>query len=64
MGGRLDQGIAAYNQANPRPFTVGASYGWVFLPPKEDMTDLDEYVEMADARMYAMRSERDQYRRK
>ena len=63
MGPKLDQGIAAYNQANPRPFMVGASYGWVFLPPRDDMTDLDEYIEMADARMYEMRAERDQYRR-
>ncbi len=63
MGPKLDRGIAAYNQANPRPFTVGASYGWVFLPLRDDMTDLDEYIEMADARMYEMRAERDQYRR-
>ncbi|MBR5376170.1 MAG: diguanylate cyclase [Lachnospiraceae bacterium] len=60
---RVDTGLAAYNEAHPNPFTVGASYGWVLLPAKEGMTGLDEYIGMADARMYEMRIVRDRYRR-
>ncbi len=63
FGEKVDNGIKAYNKAHPNPFEVGASYGWVLLPPKEDMTCLDEYIEMADAKMYRMRVERDKYRR-
>ncbi|MCR5675780.1 MAG: sensor domain-containing diguanylate cyclase [Lachnospiraceae bacterium] len=63
MGEKLDRGLAAYNAARSNPYTVGASYGWVFLPVKEGMTDLDEYIDMADARMYEMRAKRDEYRR-
>lgn len=42
---------------------IGASYGWVLLPLKDDMVDLDEYIEMADSKMYEMKVQRDEYRR-
>jgi hypothetical protein len=42
---------------------VGVSYGWVLLPVKDNMTTLDDYIEMADAKMYEMRILRDKYRR-
>ncbi len=60
---KVDSGVAAYNKAHSNPFEVGVSYGWVLLPPKEGMTGLDEYIELADAKMYEMRVERDKYRR-
>ncbi len=60
---KIDGGLKAYNDSHSNPFTVGASYGWVLLPPKEGMTDLDEYIGIADSRMYEMRVERDKYRR-
>lgn len=63
MNEKIDTGLAAYNEAHSNPYTIGASYGWVLLPAKDNMTVLDEYVEMADAKMYRMRAERDQYRR-
>lgn len=63
MQQKIDSGLEAYNSAHSNPYTIGASYGWVLLPAKEDMTDLDEYVEIADAKMYEMRVQRDKYRR-
>ena len=63
MGTKLDAGLESYNKNNPRPYRVGASYGYVFLPLKEGMTDLDEYIEIADKKMYEMRVQRDEHRR-
>lgn len=63
MSGKIDSGLEAYNKAHPNPFTIGASYGWVLLPLKENMVDLDEYIEMADSKMYEMKVQRDEYRR-
>lgn len=61
---KLDSGIDEYNRSHSNPYTVGASYGFVLLPVKDGMTGLDEYIEMADAKMYEMRIIRDKYRRK
>ena len=52
MSGKIDSGLEAYNMTHPNPFTIGASYGWVLHPLKENMVDLDEYIEMADSKMY------------
>lgn len=60
---KVDRGLEEYNRSHDNPYTIGASFGWVLLPAKEDMTSLDEYVEMADAKMYEMRVARDKYRR-
>ena len=60
---KVERGISEYNESHSNPYSVGASYGWVLLPAKEGMTGLDEYIEMADAKMYEMRMERDKYRR-
>ena len=60
---KVERGISEYNESHSNPYSVGASYGWVLLPAKEGMTGLDEYIEMADAKMYDMRMERDKYRR-
>ena len=63
FGEKVDKGLKDYNDSHSNPYTIGASYGWVLLEPKENMTSLDEYVEMADAKMYEMRVKRDKYRR-
>lgn len=63
MDVKIDAGLKKYNEEHPNPFTIGASYGWVLLPPKTDMVNLDEYVEMADAKMYEMKVQRDTHRR-
>ncbi len=63
FGDKVDSGLKAYNADRSNPYTVGASYGWVLMPAKKGMISLDEYIEMADAKMYAMRVERDKYRR-
>lgn len=63
MNAKVDAGLEAYNKAHPNPFTIGASYGWVLLPYKDGMVDVDEYIEMADAKMYDMKVKRDKYRR-
>ena len=63
MSGKLDRGLEEYNKAHDNPFSVGASYGWVLLPAKQGMVDIDEYVEMADSRMFDMKVDRDEHRR-
>ena len=63
MGARLDAGLEKYNRSHRNPFEVGVSYGWVLLPLKAGMTDLDEYIAMADEKMYEMKKERDEHRR-
>ena len=63
MGQKLDEELETYNKEHANPYTIGASYGWVLLPAKEGMVDLDEYVVLADMRMYDMKNERDAYRR-
>ena len=63
MNEKIDRGLEEYNQAHPHPYTIGASYGWVLLPVKEGMTDIDEYVGIADAKMYEMKMQRDEHRR-
>ncbi len=60
---KIDKGLEEYNNAHSNPYSVGVSYGWVLLPVKDGMTSLDEYIEMADQKMYEMRVVRDQYRR-
>lgn len=60
---KVDMGIEEYNKSHSNPYQVGASYGWVVLPPKDGMSSLDEYIEIADAKMYEMRQKRDKYRR-
>ena len=64
MEGKIEDGLAAYNLAHPHPYNIGASYGWVLLPVKDGMVSLDEYIEMADAKMYEMKVKRDKFRRK
>ena len=63
MAEKLDAGLAKYNKEHENPYEIGASYGYVLLPVKEDMINLDEYVEMADAKMYEMKVQRDKHRR-
>ena len=60
---KVEKGLEDYNASHSNPYSVGASYGFVVLPVKKGMTSLDEYIEMADARMYEMRVQRDRYRR-
>lgn len=46
---KIYKGLEDYNSAHNKPYEIGESYGWVILPVKEDMINLDEYVEIADA---------------
>ena len=63
FGEKVDSGIRAYNASHSNPYEVGASYGWVLMPPEKGMINLDRYIEAADAKMYEMRVKRDRYRR-
>ena len=63
MSEKIDAGLRKYNEEHPNPFTIGASYGWVVKPVREGMTDMDEYIAIADEKMYEMKLERDKYRR-
>ena len=56
---KIEKYLEEYNKSHHNPFAVGASYGSVFLPLKEGMTDLDEYIGMADSKMYKMKKQRD-----
>ncbi len=60
---KVDSAIEAYNKAHSNPYTVGVSYGWALFPAEEGLTCLDEYIEIADQKMYEMRVQRDQHRR-
>ena len=57
----VQNGLDRFNDEHDYPYAVGVSYGWVLLPIKEDMNDLDEYVEIADSKMYEMKRETDIY---
>ncbi len=59
----IDERVKKYNADHDNPYEVGVSYGWVLLPVRKDMIDLDEYVEMADKKMYEMKTVRDEHRR-
>ena len=63
MSKRIDQDLDKYNKEHDHPFDVGVSYGWVIEPYKEGMSDLDDYIAIADSKMYEMKKERDVYRR-
>ncbi len=51
----LEEEHRSYNDSHNNPFRVAASYGYVFLPLKENMETLDEYIETADEKMYRMK---------
>ena len=59
----IDERVKKYNEDHDNPYDVGVSYGWVLLPVRKDMIDHDEYVEMADKKMYEMKIVRDEHRR-
>lgn len=63
MEEHIEEKLKKYNADHDNPFEVGASYGWVLLPVKDGMIDLDEYVEMADKKMYEMKIIKDTHRR-
>jgi diguanylate cyclase (GGDEF)-like protein len=48
FGTILESELKAYNENHDNPFEVSASYGYVFLPIKEGMDSLDEYIEIVD----------------
>ena len=63
IAGKVDEGLRLYNEKNARPFTIGASLGWVFAPLTEGSKEFDQLIEEADARMYEHRKKRDLHRR-
>jgi hypothetical protein len=63
MEKKFDSGLKEYNITHPNNYSIGASYGWVLLPLKENMVDIDEYISKADVKMYEMKTKRDKYRR-
>ena len=63
FGTILETELTNYNSTHNSPFQVAASYGFVFLSPKEQMESLDEYIEIADEKMYKMKEETDPHKR-
>ncbi len=63
MGEKLDEKVDDYNNTHDNEYVVGVSYGYVFEPVKPDMIDLDEYIGIADGKMYEMKVSRDAHRR-
>lgn len=59
----IDDGLAGYNAEHDNPYEIGASWGFVLLPVKEGMIDLDEYIEIADKKMYEMKMVKDEHKR-
>ena len=55
--------LRSYNKSHNNPFEVSASYGYVFLPLKDQIDTLDDYIEMADEKMYQMKETIDPYKR-
>lgn len=63
FGTILETELTNYNSTHNNPFQVAASYGYVFCPPKDQMESLDEYIEIADEKMYKMKEETDPHKR-
>ena len=63
MWDRIDRALEAYNASHDNPFDIGVSYGWVITSFSDGMTDLDEYISIADEKMYEMKEKRDAHRR-
>ncbi len=63
FGTILEAELTSYNDSHDNPFKVSASYGFEFLPAKENMESLDEYIETADEKMYRMKEKTDPYKR-
>ena len=63
FGTILEAELINYNSTHDNPFQVAASYGYVFCPPKDQMESLDEYIEIADEKMYKMKEETDSHKR-
>ena len=63
METKIEAGIDEYNRDHPNPYTIGTSYGWVVMPYQDGMSDIDAYIEIADSKMYEMKTVRDEYRR-
>ena len=52
----IEEGIIRYNEENSLPYSFEASYGYVFETMSYE-ADFDEYVKIADRRMYAMKQQ-------
>ena len=52
---KLIRSMQDFNESSGLSYMVEASYGWIFRPAK-DFANLDECVNRADNRMYAMKS--------
>ena len=63
MGRMIDEGLKSYNSSHNNPYEIGVSYGWVIMPYKEGMVSLDEYIAIADEKMYEMKNKRDAHKR-
>lgn len=63
MGRMIDEGLRSYNSSHNNPYEIGVSYGWVIMPYKEGMVSLDEYIAIADEKMYEMKNKRDAHKR-
>ncbi len=63
MGEKIQSHIKTYNDTHDDPYEVGVSYGWTIGAPEEGMLDLDRYIEIADKKMYEMKTATDKHRR-
>ena len=70
FGDRVDKGLEEYNakrlaavKDDDKKYTVGASYGWILEQVRPGMTNIDEYIAIADQKMYEMKELRDEHKR-
>ena len=59
----LNKELDEYNERNDNPFSVSASYGIVVAKLSDDTKSLDEYIELADQKMYSMKENTDPHKR-
>lgn len=63
MGGKLEAYLKDYNESHDHPYTISASYGYVFEDIPGDTDSMEKYIEIADGKMYEMKEKTDPYKR-
>ncbi len=63
MGEKIQSHIKTYNDTHNNPYDIGVSYGWTVGAAGEGIMDMDEYIEIADKKMYEMKADTDKHRR-
>jgi diguanylate cyclase (GGDEF)-like protein len=63
MDAKIEGCLKEYNASHSNPYEFGVSYGWGVFELEDGMTDIDQFVAIADSKMYEMKKSCDKYRR-